>query len=255
MEDRVSEDKASGDRASADRISAERASGDKASGDKHSIKDMLAKVDHTLLKPFAAWEDVHRLCEEAVRYHTASVCIPPSYVKRVHEIYGERLNIFTVVGFPLGYSVTEAKLAETRQALREGCSEIDMVVNIGDVKDGRYDKVEEEIRLLKEACGTHVLKVIIEACYLNKEEKIALCRAVTAAGADYIKTSTGFGTGGAAREDVELFKEHIGPQVKIKAAGGISTLEDLELFLGLGCDRVGTSRAVGLAAQILEGQK
>lgn len=212
-------------------------------------EEMLKKVDHTLLKPFAVWEDVEKLCREAVKYHTASVCIPPSYVKRVHETFGNQLNICTVVGFPLGYSVTEAKLAEVAQALREGCGEIDMVVNIGDVKAGLYHKVEQEIRAIKEACGEHVLKVIVEACYLTEEEKIAMCRAVTNAGADYIKTSTGFGTGGAVREDVELFQKHIGPGVKIKAAGGISTLEDLEMYLELGCDRVGTSRAVGLCAE------
>lgn len=211
-----------------------------------TIEEMLGKVDHTQLKAFATWEDIRKLCDEAVKYHTASVCVPPSYVKRIHETYGEQINICTVVGFPLGYSVTEAKLAETRKALEEGCGEIDMVVNIGDVKNGDFDKVETEIRTLKEACGEHVLKVIIETCYLTEEEKIALCRAVTNAGADYIKTSTGFGTGGAAKEDVELFRKHIGPDVKIKAAGGVSTLEDLEMFLRLGCDRVGTSRAVGL---------
>nr|WP_300833945.1 deoxyribose-phosphate aldolase [uncultured Acetatifactor sp.] len=214
-----------------------------------TIEEMLGKVDHTQLKAFATWEDIRKLCDEAVKYHTASVCVPPSYVKRIHETYGEQINICTVVGFPLGYSVTEAKLAETRKALEEGCGEIDMVVNIGDVKTGDFDKVETEIHTLKEACGEHVLKVIIETCYLTEEEKIALCRAVTNAGADYIKTSTGFGTGGAAKEDVELFRKHIGPDVKIKAAGGVSTLEDLEMFLRLGCDRVGTSRAVGLYRQ------
>ena len=150
------------------------------------------------------------------------------------------------MGFPLGYSVTQAKVAEVEQALADGCDEIDMVVNISDVKNGLYEKVEEEIRTIKEACGSHILKVIIETCYLTEEEKIAMCRAVTDAGADYIKTSTGFGAGGATRQDVELFKKHIGPGVKIKAAGGVSTLEDLEMFLELGCDRVGTSRAVGL---------
>ncbi len=214
-----------------------------------TIEEMLSKVDHTQLKAFATWEDIKKLCDEAVKYRTASVCVPPSYVKRIHDTYGERIHICTVVGFPLGYSVTEAKLAETRKALEEGCSEIDMVVNIGDVKNGDFDKIETEIRALKEACGEHVLKVIIETCYLTEEEKIAMCRAVTNAGADYIKTSTGFGTGGATKEDVELFRKHIGPNVKIKAAGGISTLEDLELFIRLGCDRVGTSRAVGLYRQ------
>ncbi len=219
-----------------------------------TIEEMLGKVDHTQLKAFATWEDIRRLCDEAIACHTASVCVPPSYVKRIHDTYGERMNICTVVGFPLGYSATEAKLAEVRQALSEGCNEIDMVVNIGDVKNGDFDKVETEIRTLKEACGEHVLKVIIETCYLTEEEKIAMCRAVTGAGADYIKTSTGFGTGGATREDVELFRKHIGPDVKIKAAGGVSTLADLEMFINLGCDRIGTSKAVGLCrGQAVEG--
>ncbi|MCM1193282.1 MAG: deoxyribose-phosphate aldolase [Butyrivibrio sp.] len=207
-----------------------------------TTQEMLKHVDHTQLKAFATWEDIVRLCDEAIELGTASVCVPPSYIGRIHETYGNKVNICTVVGFPLGYSVTAAKVAEVRQALAEGCNEIDMVVNIGDVKNGLFDRVEEEIRTLKKECGSHILKVIIETCYLTEEEKIAMCRAVTAAGADYIKTSTGFGTGGATQEDVELFKEHLGPGVKIKAAGGISTREDLEMFLKLGCERVGTSR-------------
>lgn len=213
------------------------------------VKEMLRHVDHTQLKAFATWEDIVKLCDEAVEFGTASVCVPPAYIRRIHDAYGEKINICTVVGFPLGYSVTGAKVEETRQALADGCNEIDMVVNIGDVKNGLYEKVEEEIRTLKKVCGDHILKVIIETCYLTEEEKIAMCRAVTRAGADYIKTSTGFGTDGATREDVELFKKHIGSGVKIKAAGGVSTLEDLEMFLELGCDRVGTSRAVGLVRQ------
>ncbi len=211
-----------------------------------TTEEMLGKVDHTLLKAYATWDDIKKLCDEAVRYHTASVCVPPAYIRAIRDTYGEQLNICTVVGFPLGYSVTEAKVAETECALRDGCDEIDMVVNISDVKNGYWEKVEEEIRTLKKICGSHILKVIIETCYLTREEKIAMCGIVTRAGADYIKTSTGFGTGGATREDVELFREHIGPGVKIKAAGGVSTLEDLEMFISLGCDRVGTSRAVGL---------
>ncbi len=211
-------------------------------------QEILSHVDHTQLKAYATWEDITKLCDEAVRYGTASVCVPPCYIRRIHDTYGESLNICTVVGFPLGYSVTAAKAAEVEQALADGCSEIDMVVNISDVKNGHYDKVEEEIRTLKKICGEHILKVIIETCYLTEEEKIAMCKAVTGAGADYIKTSTGFGTGGATREDVELFAAHIGPSVKIKAAGGVASKEDLEMFLGLGCDRVGTSRAVALLA-------
>ena len=211
-------------------------------------EEMLSHVDHTLLKPFAKWEDIKTLCEEAIRFKCASVCIPPCYITRVHKAFPD-LNICTVVGFPLGYSVTESKIAETKKAIEDGANEIDMVVNISDVKNGRYDAVEEEIYKLKEACGDKILKVIIETCYLTEDEKIAMCKAVTNAGADYIKTSTGFGTGGATFEDIELFKKHIGPDVKIKAAGGVSTLEDLEKFIGLGCDRVGTSRAVGLISE------
>lgn len=223
-------------------------------GQDMTAEEMLRKVDHTQLKAFATWEDIQNLCEEALQYRTASVCIPPTYIARVHEAYGEKINICTVVGFPLGYSVTEAKVAEVEQALKDGCNEIDMVVNISDVKNGLYDKVEQEIRTLKKACGEHILKVIVETCYLTEEEKIAMCRAVTAAGADYIKTSTGFGTGGATREDVQLFRKYIGPNVKIKAAGGVSTVEDLESFLELGCERIGTSRAVGLLkGEVTEG--
>lgn len=209
-------------------------------------REILKRVDHTQLKAFATWEDIVKLCDEAIASKTASVCVPPTYIKRIHDTYGDKINICTVVGFPLGYSVTEAKVAETRQAVKDGAQEIDMVINISDVKNGLYDKVEQEIRALREACDGHVLKVIVETCYLTEEEKIAMCKAVTNAGADYIKTSTGFGTGGATIEDVRLFRQHIGPQVRIKAAGGISTLEDLEAFVAEGCDRIGTSRAVGL---------
>lgn len=208
--------------------------------------DMLHYVDHTQLKAFASWEDIQSLCEEAIQYQTASVCIPPSYIARVHEKYGDAINICTVVGFPLGYSVTEAKAEETKKALEDGANEIDMVINISDVKNGDYDKVEKEIARLKEITGDKILKVIIETCYLTEEEKIAMCKAVTNAGADFIKTSTGFGTGGATLEDVELFKKHIGPEVKIKAAGGVRTVEDLKAFIDAGCSRIGTSSAVKL---------
>ena len=211
-----------------------------------TIQEMLAHVDHTQLNAFATWEDIQKLCEEAVKYRTASVCIPPAYVKRVKEAYGDVLRICTVVGFPLGYSVAEAKAAEVRQALSEGCDEIDMVVNISDVKNGLYDKVREEIAGLKAICKDHILKVIVETCYLSEAEKTEMCRVVTEAGADYIKTSTGFGTGGATKEDVALFQKHIGSGVKIKAAGGVQTLADLQAFIELGCDRVGTSKAVSL---------
>ncbi len=209
-------------------------------------QEMLSHVDHTQLKAFATWEDIKTLCEEAIEFQTASICVPPAYIKRIHNNYGDKVNICTVIGFPLGYSVTEAKVEETRQAVNDGAKEIDMVVNIADVKNGLFDKVEEEIKAIKVACQGNILKVIIETCYLTEEEKIAMCKAVTNAGADYIKTSTGFGTGGATIEDIKLFKKHIGPDVKIKAAGGISTLEEMEAFLAEGCDRIGTSRAVGL---------
>ena len=208
--------------------------------------EILKHIDHTQLKAFAKWEDIEKLCDEAVEYQTASVCIPPAYIKRVHDKYQDKINICTVVGFPLGYSVTSAKVAEVEQALKDGCNEIDMVVNISDVKNGDYDKAEEEIRTLKKACGNHILKVIIETCYLTEDEKIAMCKAVTNAGADYIKTSTGFGTVGATIEDIRLFKQHIGPDVKMKAAGGVKSKDDLIMFLEAGCDRIGTSSAVGL---------
>ena len=209
-------------------------------------QEILSHVDHTLLRAFATWEEITALCEDAILYRTASVCVPPSYVKRIHDAYGEKIKICTVIGFPLGYHTTEVKVAETIQAIQDGADEIDMVINIGDVKNGMYDKVEEEIRAVREACEGKILKVIIETCYLEEEEKIALCHAVTNAKADYIKTSTGFGEGGAAIEDIRLFKRHIGPDVKIKAAGGITTIEEIEAFLAEGCDRIGTSRAVGL---------
>lgn len=209
-------------------------------------KEIMRHVDHTQLKAFATWEDIKKLCDEAVEYQTASVCIPPCYIQRVKEAYGEQINICTVVGFPLGYSVTEAKIAETKKALEDGASEIDMVINISDVKNGDYAAVEKEIAALKEVVGDKILKVIIETCYLTEEEKIAMCKAVTAAGADYIKTSTGFGTAGATISDIRLFKENIGEHVKMTAAGGVKTVEDLEAFLQEGCDRIGTSSAVKL---------
>jgi len=209
-------------------------------------QEILSHVDHTLLKAFATWEDIQALCEEAIKYQTASVCVPPCYIKRIHDTYKDKINICTVVGFPLGYSATKAKLAEVRQALEDGVNEVDMVINITDVKNGNYDAVTEEICALKQAVGDRILKVIIETCYLTRDEKIAMCRAVTEGKADYIKTSTGFGTGGASMEDVLLFKEHIGSQVKIKAAGGVKSVEDMEKFIEAGCDRIGTSSAIAL---------
>lgn len=209
-------------------------------------QQILSHVDHTLLKAFATWEDIQKLCDEAIEYQTASVCIPPCYIKRIHDTYGDKINICTVVGFPLGYSTTKAKIAEVEQALEDGVNEVDMVINITDVKNGQFQAVQDEIAALKKAVGTKVLKVIIETCYLTAEEKIQLCKAVTAAGADYIKTSTGFGTGGATLDDIKLFKAHIGPLVKMKAAGGVKTVSDMEQFINEGCDRIGTSSAITL---------
>lgn len=209
-------------------------------------KEILKHIDHTLLKAVATWEDIKVLCDEAIKYETASVCVPACYISRIHETYGDKINICTVVGFPLGYSVTEAKILETRKAIEDGANEIDMVINISDVKNGDLEKVTKEIAALKEACGDKILKVIIETCYLTEEEKIAMCKAVTEAGADYIKTSTGFGTAGATIEDIRLFKKHIGPNVKMKAAGGVKTIADLEMFINEGCDRIGTSSAVNM---------
>ena len=208
--------------------------------------EILKHVDHTLLKPIATWEDIQKICDESIEYNTASICIPSCYISRINEKYGDKVNICTVVGFPLGYSTTEAKVLEAKQAIENGANEIDMVINISDAKNGDYDKVTAEIKALKEAVGDKILKVIIETCYLTEEEKIAMCKSVTDAGADYIKTSTGFGTGGATIEDIKLFKQHIGPNLKIKAAGGVKTVEDLEMFITEGCERIGTSSAINL---------
>lgn len=209
-------------------------------------KELYSHVDHTLLKPVATWEQIQKICEESIKYETASICIPACYIKRINETYGNKVNICTVIGFPLGYNSTESKVVEAKQAILDGANEVDMVVNICDVKNGDFDKVEKEIATIKAACEDKILKVIIETCYLTDEEKIALCGCVTRAHADYIKTSTGFGTGGATYEDVALFAKHVGPDVKIKAAGGIRTREDMEEFLRLGADRLGTSSAISI---------
>ncbi len=207
-------------------------------------KEMLTHIDHTVLKATSSMADVVALCDEAVKYHTASVCIPACYVKPMHEKYGDALNICTVIGFPLGYSTTAVKIFEAQQAVFEGANEVDMVVNLCDVKNGEFDKITEEIRAIKLAIGSKILKVIVEVCYLTEEEKVALCKCVTDAGADFIKTSTGFGTGGATMEDIELFKANIGPGVRMKAAGGVRTAEAVAAYLAAGCDRIGTSSAV-----------
>lgn len=206
-----------------------------------NINEMINHVDHTLLKAFATKEDIFALCDEAVELKTASVCIPPAYISAVKEKYGEKLTICTVIGFPLGYCTKETKVFETKDAVGKGADEIDMVINIGLVKNGEFDLVLDEIKAVREACEDKVLKVIIETCYLTDAEKVKLCELVTLAGADYIKTSTGFGTAGATLEDIELFKKNIGADVKIKAAGGIRTYEAFKGFLDAGCDRVGAS--------------
>ena len=209
-----------------------------------NIKDILKHVDHTLLLQGATWEEIKQICDDAMRFETASVCIPPSYVKEAAEYVDGKMAVCTVIGFPNGYMTTAAKEFETKDALENGASEIDMVINIGWLKDGKYDLIEKEIRSLKEICGEKILKVIIETCFLTDEEKIKMCEIVTKAGADYIKTSTGFGGAGATFEDIQLFASHIGSNVKMKAAGGISSIDDAEKFLALGADRLGTSRII-----------
>ena len=209
-------------------------------------EEILRHIDHTLLKAAASWAEIEKLCSEAIIHHTASVCVPPSYVKPIYNVYGEELVICTVIGFPLGYSVSAAKMQEAEAALAQGAGELDMVINLGDVKNNAFARVEDEISALKKIAGKKILKVIVETCYLDQDEKMRLCKIVTDSGADYIKTSTGFGTAGATLADVLLFREHIGPGVKIKAAGGVKTREDLVQFINSGCDRIGTSSAVAL---------
>ena len=210
------------------------------------IQNILGHVDHTLLAQDAGWEQIRQICDDGMRYHTASVCIPPSYVNQAVSYVQGRIKVCTVIGFPNGYNTTAAKVFETGDAVKNGAEEIDMVINIGWLKDGKYEELLEEIKAVKAACGGKTLKVIIETCLLTEEEKVKMCGIVTAAGADYIKTSTGFSKAGAAFEDISLFSAHVGKNVKIKAAGGISTLEDGVKFLELGADRLGTSRIVKL---------
>ena len=208
------------------------------------VKEILKHVDHTLLLQGATWEEIKQICDDAMKYETASVCIAPSYVKQAAEYMGDKMAVCTVIGFPNGYMTTKAKEFETKDALENGASEIDMVINIGWLKDKKYDLIENEIRALKAVCKDKILKVIIETCFLTDEEKIKMCEIVTNAGADYIKTSTGFCGAGATFDDIKLFSQHIGPNVKMKAAGGISSMEDAEKFLELGADRLGTSRII-----------
>ena len=209
-------------------------------------KEILATVDHTLLAQTATWEEIKVICDDGAKYRTASVCIPPCYVKQAKEYIGGAVKVCTVIGFPNGNSTTESKVFETKNAIENGADEIDMVINIGALKDKNYDLVRSEISAVKEACGQRILKVIIETCLLTEEEKIKMCQLVTEAGADFIKTSTGFSKAGATFEDVELFAEHVGPGVKIKAAGGISSFADAEEFLRLGASRLGSSSLVML---------
>ena len=208
------------------------------------LKDILHTVDHTLLAQTATWEEIRAICDDGIRYGCASVCIPPAHVKRAAEYVEGKIAVCTVIGFPNGYSTTAAKCFETEEAVNNGASEIDVVINIGWAKEGRWEDILEELWAVKTACKHRLLKVIIETCLLTEEEKIRMCEVVTASGAEYIKTSTGFGGGGATREDVALFARHIGPGVKIKAAGGIANLQDAEDFLALGASRLGTSRIV-----------
>lgn len=214
-----------------------------------TTEEILRKVDHTLLAQAATWEEIRGILDDAMKYHTASACIPPFYVKRAAEYVNGRLPICTVIGFPNGYSTTTTKVFETKDAVADGASEIDMVLNIGFLKDRRYDEIEAEIRAVHEACGGRILKVIIETCLLTDEEKIKMCELVTKAGAEFIKTSTGFSKAGATFADVKLMKEHVGPGVKVKAAGGISSFDDAEKFIELGADRLGTSRLVKIIKQ------
>lgn len=209
-----------------------------------NVNEILKHVDHTLLLQGATWEEIRQICDDGIKYQTASVCIPPCYVKKASEYVQGKVAICTVIGFPNGNMTTKTKEFETKDAIENGADEIDMVINIGWLKDRKYKDVEQEIRTLKEACGDKILKVIIETCLLTEEEKIKMCELVTNAGADYIKTSTGFSTGGATFDDIRLFAKHVGEGVKIKAAGGISSMDDAEKFLALGADRLGTSRIV-----------
>lgn len=208
--------------------------------------EIMKYVDHTLLLQGATWEDIKAICDDGLKYGTASVCIPPSYVKEAAEYLDGRLAVCTVIGFPNGYNTTAIKCAETADAIKNGADEIDMVINIGDLKGGRYEKILEEIKAIKAVCGEKILKVIIETCLLTDEEKVTMCKIVTESGADFIKTSTGFSSAGATPADIKLFAENVGENVKIKAAGGIKSFEDAEIFIALGASRLGTSRLVTL---------
>ena len=208
---------------------------------------IFSRVDHTILKAFTTWEDIKKLCDEAIEYKMASVCVPPCYIKKIKDTYGDNINVCTVIGFPLGYNSTEVKVAETKKAIQDGAGEVDMVINICELKNKNYEYVENEIKALREVSKGKILKVIVETCYLTDEEKIKVCEFVSNAKADFIKTSTGFGTGGASFEDIELFKKHIADDVKIKASGGIKTKEDMQKYISIGCERLGTSSAISIS--------
>lgn len=216
------------------------------------MEKILSKVDHTLLKQESTWEQIREICDDGIKYGTASVCIPPSFVKAAKEYVGEKLKICTVIGFPNGYNTTAVKCFETEDAVQNGADEIDMVINIGWVKDKRWEAILNEIKEVKNSCQGRLLKVIIETCLLTEEEKVKLCEIVSESGAEFIKTSTGFSTGGATREDVALFAEHVKPGVQIKAAGGISSMKDAEDFIALGANRLGTSRIVKIVKELNE---
>ncbi|NDO46168.1 deoxyribose-phosphate aldolase [Clostridium sp. MD294] len=211
--------------------------------------NIICHIDHTLLKQTATWQQIQQLCKEAIQQKTASVCIPPSYVKKASEFVNGQIAICTVIGFPNGYHTTEVKVFETENAIKNGANEIDMVINLGWVNDGLFDLVEQEIKAVKKACRNHILKVIVETCYLTNEQKQILCKIVSHSGADYIKTSTGFGNGGATVEDIKLFSENISNNVKIKAAGGIKSVSDAEEFLNMGVERLGSSSLLSMITQ------
>lgn len=209
-----------------------------------NIQEITSRIDHTLLNVDCTWEQIRQLCDEAIEYETASVCIPPSFVKKAKDYVQSRMRLCTVVGFPNGYCTTSVKVFETQNAIENGADELDMVINIGALRSGNLAFVEKEIKVIKAVCGDRILKVIIEACLLSEDEKLAMCRIITATGADFIKTSTGFSRGGATFDDVKLISENIGPEVKIKAAGGISSIGDAKTLINLGCARLGTSRII-----------
>lgn len=209
-------------------------------------EEILKKVDHTALKAFTTWREVAKLCDEAIKYNMATVCVPPCYIKKIKGTYADKVKVCTVIGFPLGYNSTAVKVFETKQAIEDGADEVDMVINIAELKNKNYSYLEKEIMALREVAKNKILKVIVETCYLDEDEKIKLCEIVSRVKADYIKTSTGFGTNGADVADIELFKKHISTDVKIKASGGIKTKEEMEAFIQAGCTRIGTSSAVSL---------